>query len=774
MYQALAKLHTLAIRRPWLTCGAWLLSASLIGSFMGQIHVDGSYRSFFDQDDALVIALDEIEQRYDTGDSLLFLVKTQDGDLFTRQGLGAIEELTEAGWRLPQSLRVDSLRNFIFSRSQGDDLYVSELYENASTLDPDELNRVRQNALGEALLINRLLSADGRASMVLVNFTEEVGHSLALSREVYHSALALRDEMRARYPQLGIHVSGVVGGSAAGADTAMADASLLIPLGLCFALLAIVGYLFYESRHLLTSVSGMLASLSVIIVSILVPMGVMGLLEIAANNITILIPVIILTLAVADSLHILITYFQRLVQGEDNALALRESLRINAEPVWLTSVTTMLGFLVMNASDSPPFQTMGNLVALGVLVAWLAANTLLPAVMALLPVKVVAKQGVVFDAMPSLSAGVIRHHRSILVAGVLIVVLGVVCIPLNRMNDSWTTYLTEDTQFGADTAELIASFEDFNHIEFELDSGRENGIYDLEYLTQLAAFADWMRGQPEVLYVQAMDLTLKRLNRNMHGDDPAYERMPETAAEAAQYLLLYEMSMPFGASLTNEMSLDKSAIRLMIGLNHSESADHLAFQARAAQWLQDHSPQLAHPGTSTTTIMADLARRDSRAMLAGTLMALIVISLTITLVFRSLQYGLLSLLVNAMPATMALGLWGLFVGQVGISVSMVFAASLGIIVDYCLHFLSKYKRAKQEQGLSAEQAIEYAFSTVGIALLVTTAVLGLNFAILGFSNFRINIDMGVLTAMTIVFALLAQLLFLPALLLVTERARPQP
>lgn len=771
MYKNLTKLNAFCIRHPWLTCLVWLVAVAAISASMSNIKVDGSYRSFFDPNDPLVIALDEIEERYDTGDALIFLVNTKDGDLFTRDGLSAIEDLTEAGWQLPKSLRVDSLRNFPFSRSQGDELTVSDLYENPAALDEAGLAQVRENALNEALLINRLLTPNGNASIVVVNFTEEVGHSLSLSREIYHAGLALRDEMRARYPNLGFYVTGVVGGSAAGADVAMDDGGFLIPLGLLFALLAIVCYLYYESRHALTSVYGMLACLSVIIVSTLVPMGVMGLLEIAATNITVLIPVIILTLAVADSLHILITYFQRLGTGEDSAAALRESLRINAEPVWLTSVTTMLGFLVMNASDSPPFQAMGNLVALGVFVAWLGVNTLLPAVMSMLPVKVQLKSSTEHNPMVGLATRVIRHYRAILALGVLTVVLGIVCIPMNRMNDSWTTYLTEDTTFGADTAELIRSFQDFNYIEFELDTGKPNGIFDMEYLATLATFADWMRAQPEVRYVQAMDLTLKRLNRNMHGDDPAYERMPTQADEAAQYLLLYELSLPYGRSLTDEMTLDKSALRMVVGLNHSETADHLAFQARAAAWLNENAPDLAYPGTSTTTIMADLSRRDSKAMLTGTVMALIVISLTIAVVFRSLTYGILSFLVNVMPATLALGLWGLFVGQVGISVSMVFAASLGIIVDYCLHFLSKYRRAKQEQGLSAEQAIEYAFSTVGVALLVTTAVLGINFAILGLSNFRINIDMGVLTAMTIVFALLAQLFYLPALLLALGRLR---
>ena len=764
-------LQEAAIRHPLLCCVCWLVVVILSCLPLGQIQVDGSYRSFFDQDDALVIALNELEQRYDTGDSLIFLVKKEDGDLFSRQGLTAIETLTQKSWELPKSLRVDSLRNFPFSYSQNDELNVADLYQDAAQLSEQSIQLVKQRAMGEDLLINRMLTEDGSASLILVSFSEEVGHSLEVSRKVYHAALDLRDDMRDLYPEFGFYVSGVVGGSAAGADVAMADGRLLVPLGLLCALLAIVVFLYYESRYLSTSCYGMLASLAVIIVSILLPMGVMGALKIAANNITILIPVIILTLAVADSLHILVSYFQRLNMGDGNSDALHESLRINAEPVWLTSITTMLGFLVMNASDSPPFQTMGNLVALGVFVAWLAANTLLPAIMVMMPVKVREQAGSSHASMRHLADKVIHRQRLILGVGIFIVVLGVVCVPLNRMNDSWTTYLTEDTQFGSDTAELIDSFHDFNHIEFELDSGRENGIYELEYLNQLSAFADWLRSQPEVSYVQGMDLTLKRLNRNMHGDDPAYERMPESSQLAAQYLLLYEMSLPFGASLTNEMTQDKSALRLMVGLMHSETAEHLAFQQRAANWLKQNSPDLAYPGTSTTTIMADLSRRDSKAMLVGTLMALLVISLTIALVFRSLMYGVLSFLVNIMPATLALGLWGVFVGQVGISVSMVFAASLGIIVDYCLHFLSKYRRAKLEQGLSTEQAIEYAFSTVGVALLVTTAVLGINFAILGLSNFRINIDMGVLTSMTIVFALLSQLFYLPALLLAGDRLR---
>jgi predicted RND superfamily exporter protein len=152
-------------------------------------------------------------------------------------------------------------------------------------------------------------------------------------------------------------------------------------------------------------------------------------------------------------------------------------------------------------------------------------------------------------------------------------------------------------------------------------------------------------------------------------------------------------------------------------------------------------------------------------MIWATLLALLAIGGTLALAFGSLKYGLLSMLVNTMPATIALGIWGILVGQVGLSVSIVFSVSIGIIVDYCVHFMSKYRRARHEQGLPTAEAIEYAFGTVGVALLVTTAVLVVNFGILSLSQFRVNIYMGVLTSMTIALALLTQLFFLPALLL---------
>jgi predicted RND superfamily exporter protein len=118
---------------------------------------------------------------------------------------------------------------------------------------------------------------------------------------------------------------------------------------------------------------------------------------------------------------------------------------------------------------------------------------------------------------------------------------------------------------------------------------------------------------------------------------------------------------------------------------------------------------------------------------------------------------------------MAFGLWGMLVGEVGLALSVVTGMTLGIVVDDTVHFLSKYLRARREQGLGSQDAVRYAFSTVGKAMWVTSVVLIAGFLMLTLSPFRMNVDMGLLTAVTIAFALAADFLFLPPLLMKVDR-----
>ena len=167
-------------------------------------------------------------------------------------------------------------------------------------------------------------------------------------------------------------------------------------------------------------------------------------------------------------------------------------------------------------------------------------------------------------------------------------------------------------------------------------------------------------------------------------------------------------------------------------------------------------------------MFAHIGQRNIINMLYGTTLALVLISMVLIFAFRSVKIGLISLIPNLIPAAMGFGLWGIFVGEIGLSLSVVTSMTLGIVVDDTVHFLSKYLRARREKNLAAEDAVRYAFRTVGRALLCTSIILVCGFMVLATSNFELNSGLGLLTAVIITLALFADFLFLPSLLIKLE------
>ena len=307
-------------------------------------------------------------------------------------------------------------------------------------------------------------------------------------------------------------------------------------------------------------------------------------------------------------------------------------------------------------------------------------------------------------------------------------------------------------------------------IDFSLSSGESGGISEPSYLETVDRFAQWYREQSGVVHVAPISDTFRRLNKNMHGDDPDYYTLPPERDLAAQYLLLYEMSLPYGLDLNNQINIDKSATRFSVTLENITSQELISLVEAGEAWLGENAPaSMAARGVGPSVMFSYISARNIRSMLTGTLVAVGLIGVTMMLMLRSLRYGTVSFVPNLLPALMAFGLWGLLVGEINLGLSIVSGMCLGIIVDDTVHFLSKYLRARREQHLDAESAVRYAFSTVGAALVVTSVVLAAGFMILSQSSFGFNGGMGKLSTIIIVLALAADLLLLPPLLMFLDR-----
>ena len=264
---------------------------------------------------------------------------------------------------------------------------------------------------------------------------------------------------------------------------------------------------------------------------------------------------------------------------------------------------------------------------------------------------------------------------------------------------------------------------------------------------------------------------MKRLNRSLRGDDPNEYRLPQAQDEAAQYLLLYEMSLPYGLDLTNQLNIDKSETKVIVTMRDVSTVELRVAAERGEAWWRENAQQYTPiVGSGATVVFSHMSKANIEGMVTGTALSFALVTIFMFISLRSVKYGLISMIANIFPAVIAFGIWTILYKEAGMAISIVASATLGIIVDDCVHFLSKYVNARRDLNKSAEEALRYAFNSVGIALVFTSATLMIGFIVLSTSPFLINSTLGILSAITVFAALAIDFLLLPAVLLIVDRA----
>ena len=752
----------LVIKLRWPIVFLSLIAALTFGSGARFIEFSSNYRIFFSEDNEQLVAFETLQNTYSKSDNIFFVIEPKSGAVFNHSTLTAIEEFTDKSWLLPYSTRVDSITNFQHTYAAEDDLVVENLVGNLDTLTTTDLLNIKNIAIHEPLLIDRLISKT--AHVTAINVTIQLPEkTIREVPEAVSAARALAEEMEAKYPDIKIHITGAVMLNNAFSESAQNDLATLIPL--MFLVVIITLALF------LRSISATIATLIVIIFSIMGAMGSFGWLDFVMSPPVASAPTIILTIAIADCVHILVTTLNGMSNGLAKNDAIKESLRINLQPIFITSLTTLIGFLTMNFSEVPPFRHLGNAVAIGVCFAFIFSITFLPALISILPVKARKQSSSkrTAEAMAVIADFVIKNRKQVLAFTASLAIVLTSLIPLNQINNQFVGFFDTSVQFRQDTDFTIDNLTGLYTILYSFESEEDGGISDPIFLADLEKLVIWMNDHPYVVHVNSISDIFKRLNRNMNYNDETYYRLPENKELASQYLLLYEMSLPYGLDLNDQINVGKTATKVTITLADITSAETLAFEVEVNEWVKANTNIKTFYAASPNLMFSHIGYRNVKSMMNGTLIAIFLISFTLIFALRNLKIGVLSIIPNLIPATCAFGIWAIIDGNVGISVSTVVGMTLGIVVDDTIHFLSKYLRARRESNMSAEEAVHYAFSTVGVALIVTTAVLVAGFLILSMSTFELNSNMGIMTALTISLALFFDFLLLPTLLITISK-----
>lgn len=726
------------------------------------------YRSFLDPNYIGMLELDEIEDIFGESRTLFFIIAPNSQNIFEETALEAIQDITEQAWTLPYSARVDSLANFQHTTVDQDTLSVEELLPQGIALNEDLIARAKSVSINDPSLRNYLVSESGNSAVVAVNFNFDDDEKLLEQElELEKIVLSIIDNAAKKYPSIKFMMTGTIRYDQSIYKYQQQLNEVFIPLMLI--IMAILLFVFLRSFW------GVLWTGVIVILTGTTTMGIFGWFKLELDPVASIAPIVIMTLAVADSVHMIAAMLTFLRAGKSKSEALLQSLKLNYRPIFLTSLTTTMGVFTFAFSDFPALRKLGLIIAVGVTIAFVLSVTLLPILLSLSPIRRIKEVQKKSNFHEYYVNWLIKYHRIILPLAVVCSLLSFSAIPKIILSDTFENSFAENTEERQAMDFIADNLSGFLSYDISIFSADANGIYNPELLQGLDTFEQWAVEQEGVDHVRSINHVIKRLNQNLNQGDSERYRIPDNAAEISQYLLLYELSLPYGLDLNNQINMDKSGTRLVLMLEGLNSGEMVALKTSVQQWFVDNMPDYRVMVTGVAPMMAEVSYIHMiPSMAKGAVIAILMVSLVLLLSLRSWFLGLIGMLANVVPIAVGYGYWAVTNELVSFPVMSVAGICLGVVVDFVVHFLDKYRRSRL-RGDSVDVALHYVFATVSKPLCVTMCVLVIGFGVLSLSPHLMVADLGFLAAVIIFLALVFDLLVLPcALLVFDKKSRAKP
>ena len=747
-------INQLIVKRHILT----LLTIVLAGTVSWGIRdttIDNTFNGILSEDDPYREEVEQVRKDFPPSTAVLFAFLTTDG-VFNFQALQAMEDLTDRYIEVESAVSVASLSNYRLNAVDAEQYDRDYLLPALSALSQDDLQRIRDIALNDEDLTKSLLSPDGQMALALVKYKAD-SDDKATRMSIAESVVALRDSLRSDYPDLTIYVIGNVMFELDSYKAQIKDSRYLFPL--------VVSISIFLLWFCLKSLLFALCIFAVSFVTIALTVGTAGWAQMSFNQISAMGPLVVLMIATADCVHLVSIYVQGLHRSLGRVEAMRESLAVNFQPISLATITTAFGFLSLNYCSSPGIYGFGNIVAIGVVWAYLVTLTLLPTLILLMPTRKIPKPLGVRGFINWVQQLVARRG-TLLFRGSLVLIVGTLALlPLNSVDFNRFSFVDKDSDFHHAMTALSEKIGNDQSLVYSIHSGEYYGITTPVFLKQVDDFSIWLEAQPETSFVRSYTAYLKTRNKAEHDSEESWNILPEDHLQIIDYLVGYQLIQEIEPNLEPIFNSDYSAVRMVIGTSNLSNRELLHFNDKIDQWIKANVKQqykVMHGDNSI--LFARLDRSISVELLQGFTISFIFITLTLIIGLKSVRYGLLSIAPNVFPATIVFGFWGVYNGELSPYILMLFSISIGLVVDDTVHVLSKYISARRE-GEVPEAAVKFSLDKAGPAITITTLSLAVSTMILIFSNTFYYQNVALMLTPIIVVALLLDLLFLPPLLI---------
>lgn len=753
----------LLIKFRWFIVVATPLIAFVCAYLLKDAAFDGSYRIWFAPESQTLKRYDLFKERFGNDDSMIILFRDEEG-IFTPKALGVVERLTQKLWQTPYIARVDSITNYQYVHVEAgalDDVIVESFIEDVSRLSSAQLDEKKRIALQEDMLLGRIISEDAKTTMIVARITPKGGRTIGASRTILEALEGyLQEEHSSGYV---FHLAGGPVVNQTFASLALHDVSTFTPLSIVIAM----AVLYFVLRRM----SAVSMTLLVVIFTFTIVMALQVLFGYKFNNFTANMPVFIIAIGIADAMHLIWVYILERRGGMSSQEAIFSSVRKNFLPLFLTSLTTAVGFASLGISNILPVATLGIATATGAIIAFVLTITFVPALLSILALNITPSpaeksSGLRGRFLARYVAFVLANERRIIALFSLMafgIALGITQL---QIDSNAVRYFREDVAFVKSVQFIEEELTGPLTYEVVADSLHNDGIKEPAFMKCVERFSqEFLARFDDARHAASLVDVVKRFNELLASS----KSVPSDKNLIAQYLLLYSLSLPQGMEINDKMDIDERRLRISLSMNVSDTSKDLEMIAWIENWWSKTPYGVEVTGQSA--MFAKMQQDVTETLVNSTLIALGVICVVMAFVFKNLRMIPVFLIPNLLPILLVLGVMGWLGMRVDIGIAISGAIILGIAVDDTIHFLLKYQEARRE-AKSVEASLLYVMRYGGGAMLFTTLTLCCAFFVFSFSQFMLNAHFGLLCAIALSLALAVDLLLLPAVLSRIDRAEP--
>ncbi len=749
------KLTDVILKNPWKLIIFFIFSTILLMLQIPSLKSDYGIRTWFRTTDPLIKDINALEQKFGNDESVLVAMHAPDDQgIFTPERILILQELTKKFWTLPEVVRVDSLINFNYSAINGDDIHTEPFLE-VKDLTQELLNQKRALALENKILAGQFISHNGKTAIVNGQLRPDINGSPDYKENIKALKKIMLDYEKTQ--GVSFHYIGASNINDAYREVSENDIKIMMPINI----LIMIVFLFFIFR----TIESVLLPLCLVAITILSTTGLSAFLGLKFDNLSAAIPGILIATCMADCIHVFTTYYR--LRGQDLAAeaALKQTMQKNFFPTFLTSITTAIGFFTLTTTELIPVRNMTFLAGLGVIYAWILTIFLIMPILSLLPYrpfKLKEKTSFSKEKMTHYVDFLDRNKRIIFYSCTLSIIVMTIIGSFNNINSDPLKHFAKKLKVYKDTVLLLNEFKGLGGPQIVVDSGGNEEIKNPAFLRKVENFIFEIEKKSHVNKVASILSIIKELNQKLNQNDPSFYRIPETHEKVAEILLLYSMGLPQGMDLNNQVTLDGRYLKLSMLWNIHDAQRSL--REIDEIYIMAQKYQLDIKVTGKIVLYHRMIGYIVKTFMLSISLALVMIGITMAYSLGSWRLGLLSLLPNIMPLTFGAALMTLMGSPIDIGTSLVISVCLGIAVDDTIHFLFHYKEAIEKYKEIKPSLIDI-FVYTAPSLIFTTIVLSLCFGVFIFANFVPNINFGILCSIILSIALVADLVYLPVILM---------